>query len=1057
MIIKTTDRRMALLVACSFAIGACGGDKQTVTFPDRGGEVFYTYPDAGQLGVSTRAPIVVRLSHPVENPELLDDSMIHLLQGDDPVPVTVSIADGSGGRSIVLNPVEPLAFGTEYRVEVTDLATSKGLLSMTNGGFSFTTALAAKGPKSQQISDDAFAVTRMFPDNAGLPIIDFSSLRFQFSQPINTALVDYGVSLSLQDDAGELVPAIVLAKGHYLTIDPVEDLIPGIEYTLTLSDQLESRYGVALDAPFNGDYSFSFAPLASGPTEVMVLQAPASGQPSPLTGQPVNLVPVIATLLGTETRSQQQGDVFSELAFVPNFPVATPMRIARGSMLSGDELVVRIGGQIPAGFNSGDVKVQFISDATGYLLPNPYSNAPTAPRQIRVFMDVAFGTGNAEANAAFNQDVLHLELIGQAIVENGVLVADALTVVESDVLGLETAFGNLSFRMEAYADQVNAPTALPDMDSPTLQSWMPGDDIAFEDNSSKMRPGDPIVLNFTKPLDPRSLKGQIDVLESGMAVADFRLSQDGLTLVINTSLEYGNSYDVVIADGIVDLAGNPLAAQTLSFTMPEYVRGPGIALASPFVMSAYPGFPCAKVDRNIAANSAGRCEGGRAADDRLPIPVMPADRSILAHFSQVMNADSIILGQTFLVEELDEAGAFVATVPGELLVRARDLRFTPEQPWKDGVLYRYVLMSSGSLVSSACNPMTMICSADSRPLRTRVLTQSGGTVPAIDGGGPNLEMLFRGAPLTSNVLSHLSGVPTADVNANALRDPGEDNAVDNPDLLANSARIIVSGVGGDVAAANVGCPVGETCLRDQYVYSNGALNGEVAGFLTAEQALAIATAPVPMEVQQNGGILVYLHPTHLVTSNIVVYSETSLPGVTADPADSGPLIMRIRYECDARANLAAPAAPESIPLRQCAPGEQGYGEGWIVEGEHGPRFIATLNGYLDAPALAPIARVTLDTPIGGVIGGLLGIIGGVVGEIIAVPLEHNQYSYGFSIGIEGPIQFYQDGRMVIRQESTQDIDVRVTFDALGVLGGFVDLRIPTGEINLNFVSDPIKR
>jgi hypothetical protein len=1048
MIIKTTERRIALLVACSLAIGACGGDKQTVTFPGRGGEVFYTYPDAGQRAVSTRAPIVVRLSHPVADPDLLDDSMIRLMQGDTQVPASISVAEGSDGRSIVLNPEAPLAFGTEYRVEVTDLVTSKGLLSMANDGFSFTTALAPRGPKSQQISDEQFVVTRMFPDNVSLPIIDFSSLRLQFSQPIDADQVDYGVNLLLEDNEGNLVPAVVLAKGHYLTVDPVDDMVPGIEYTLTLTDEFVSRYGNGLVAPFDGEYSFSFSPLASGPTEVMVLQAPATGQPSPLTGQPVNLVPVIATLLGTETRSQQQGDVFSELAFVPNFPVATPMRIARGSMLSGDELVVRIGGQIPAGFNSGDVRVQFISDATGYLLPNPYSNAPTAPRQIRVFMDVAFGTGNAEANAAFNQDVLHLELIGQAIVENGVLVADALTVVESDVLGLETAFGNLSFRMEAYADQITAPAPVADIDAPVLQSWMPGDSFAFEDNSSKMRPGDPIVLNFTKPLDPRSVRGRIEVFEDGLPVNAFRLAQDGLSLIINTALDYGRSYDVMIMDGIVDLAGNPLAAQTLSFAMPEYIRGPGIALASPFVLSAYPGFPCAKVDRDIAANSAGRCEGGRTSDDQLPIPAMPADRSILAHFSQVMNADSVLLGQTFLVEELDESGAFVATVPGELLVRARDLRFIPDQPWKEGVLYRYVLMSSGNLVSSACDPMTMICSADNRPLRTRLLTQSGGTVPAIDGGGPNLEMLFRGAPVTSNVLSHLSAVPSADVNANALRDPGEDNAVDNPDLLANSARIIVAGVGGDVSAANVGCPVGESCIRDQYVYSNGALNGEVAGFLTAEQALAIATAPVPLEVQQNGGILVYLHPTHLVSSNIIVYSETSVPGTTADPADSGPLVMRVRYECDARANPAAPAAAESVPLRQCLPGEQGYGEGWIVEGDNGPRFIATLNGYLDAPALAPVARVE-------VISG--GLIGGVIGSIVVVPLEHNQYSYGFSIGIEGPIQFYQDGRMVIRQESTQDIDVRVEFDAADVLGGFVDLRIPTGEINLNFVSDAIKR
>jgi len=726
MYIKTTQRRMALLAVGAFAIGACGGDKQTVTFPERGGEVFYTYPDSGQSGVSTRAPIVVRLSEAVADPDALDDSMVRLMQGDDPVPATLTVAEGSDDRSIVLSPLEPLAFGTQYRVEVTDVATTKGLLSMPDGGFSFSTSLAQRGPKEQQISNDAFVVTRMFPDDKQFPIIDFSTLRFQFSQPIDANNVEYGINVKLEDSDGSLVPATVLAKGHFLTVDPIEDLTPDSSYNIVLSKQLTSHYGLALDAPFDGKYRFSFSPLASGPTEVMVLQAPASGQPSPLTGQPVNLVPVIATLLGTETRSQQQGDVYSELAFVPNFPTATPLRIPRGSVLSGDELVVRIGGQIPAGFNSGDVQVQFISDATGYLLPNPYSDSPTAPRQIRVFMDVAFGTGNSEANAAFNQDVLHLELIGQAIVENGVLVADALTVVESDVLGLETAFGNLSFRMEAYADQLSAPLPPVDIDSPILQSWMPGDDIAFEDNSSKMRPGDPIVLNFTKPLDPRSVRNRIDVLEDGIAVETFSVAQDGLTLIINTPLSYGNSYDIVLNDGITDIAGNPLASQTLSFTMPLYIRGGGVQIASPFVLSSYPGFPCATVNRNIPDNSAGRCQGGRNTDDQFPIPPMPEDRSILVHFSQVMNTSSIILGTTFLVEELDENGAFVASVPGDLLVRPRDLRFTPEAPWKEDVLYRYVLLSSGNLTSSACNPLTMICSADGLPLKTRLLTQSGG-------------------------------------------------------------------------------------------------------------------------------------------------------------------------------------------------------------------------------------------------------------------------------------------------------------------------------------------
>ena len=124
----------------------------------------------------------------------------------------------------------------------------------------------------------------------------------------------------------------MLAKHHFLTIDPVDNLAPGASYTVTLSNQVASRYGVALDAPFDGSDSLTFMPLNSGPTEIMALRAPATGELSPLTGQPINLVPVIATLLGDNTQSQQEGDVFNELAYVPNFPDATPLRISRGSL-----------------------------------------------------------------------------------------------------------------------------------------------------------------------------------------------------------------------------------------------------------------------------------------------------------------------------------------------------------------------------------------------------------------------------------------------------------------------------------------------------------------------------------------------------------------------------------------------------------------------------------------------------------------------------------------------------------------------------------------------------
>lgn len=1024
---KMMKTRFVLLLAASLTVVGCGGNEQTVVFPGRGGDVFYTYPDADQRGVSTRAPIVVRLSDPVADPLALDDSMIRLMQDSTQVPVEISVAPGSDDRSIVLRPVDPLAPGVTYSVELLNLNSAKGQITLPDGGFSFTTSLAAKGPRSLQVSDDLFAVTRMFPDDAELPILDFSTLRFQFSQPIDVASVRYGDTLMLKDDQDQLVPAIVLAKGHFLTIDPVDDLQSGSSYTLTLSDQLSSRYGAALELSFDGSDSFTFSPLPSGPTEVLALQAPASGLPSELTGQPVNLVPVIAALLGEETQSQQQGDVFAELAFVPNYPVATPLRIARGSMLTGDELVVRIGGQIPAGFNSGDVVVQFISDATGYLLPNPYSTSPRAPRQIRVFMDVAITTGNAVANSSFNQDVLHLELVGQGIVENGVLVSDALTVVESEVLGLETAFGVLSFRMEAYADQLAAPEPAVDMDAPFVQSWMP-DQLA-----SSHRPGEPVVINFNEAVDPLSLLNNITVNEDTVAVVPEQIRQDGVSVIITLPLNYGSDYDINLLDGITDLSGNPLPAQTLSFTMPSYAASQP---ASPLALQTYPGFPCATIGRDLANNNVGRCDGSQTTDDRLPLPVMPADRSIQVSFSQVMDAASIVAGSTFLVEEVDATEATIANVEGRLEVRDREILFTPDQPWTEGSLYRYTLRSNGNAASAACNPASAICSADGLPLRTRLLSTSLATAPALNGGGQDMEIFFRGGPVSSSVLTKLSNLPTADVNSNSRRDAGEENAVDDPDYLKNSGRITVTDVGGQVAAANVGCPVGQTCLTDTYVYATGALGGEVVGFLDATEAAAMARAPLPADVAANGGILVYLHPTALLTSNFVAYAQTTLePLTTADPTDSGELIMRIRYQCDARSNPVAPAPAESTALRQCDPGESGFGEGWIVEGVDGPRFLATLNGYIDAPRLDAVARV--------------------VG--LPIPLSHNQRSYGFTANVSGDVEFIDDGRMSIALANETPIVALVNLSAAGVLNADVELTLPMGEVILNVLSGSVKR
>src|SRR5699024_11086651 len=87
---------------------------------------------------------------------------------------------------------------------------------------------------------------------------------------------------------------------------------------------------------------------------------------------------------------------------------------------------------------------------------------------------------------------------------------------------------------------------------------------------------------------------------------------------------------------------------------------------SPVLLMTYPGFPCA-VDataRDIENNIAGRCDGAlreqytnvtgdRVAppDDLLPIQTLPGNDSITVQVSRDIDPRSVVLGQTFLVEE----------------------------------------------------------------------------------------------------------------------------------------------------------------------------------------------------------------------------------------------------------------------------------------------------------------------------------------------------------------------------------------------------------------------
>src|SRR5699024_1094364 len=123
--------------------------------------------------------------------------------------------------------------------------------------------------------------------------------------------------------------------------------------------------------------------------------------------KPLNCVPLESVLLGDKDATMQQGNVLAELAYLSNYPDVSPIRVPRGSSLTGTNIDVQVAVILPADndgtMSTGDVSITFVSDATGYISANPYSDDPSAPKQDRLFMDVAMTTENEKPNAALSQ------------------------------------------------------------------------------------------------------------------------------------------------------------------------------------------------------------------------------------------------------------------------------------------------------------------------------------------------------------------------------------------------------------------------------------------------------------------------------------------------------------------------------------------------------------------------------------------------------------------------------------------------------------------------------
>lgn len=548
-------------VAAAAVLSACGGSDSKISNAGAlsawaKAELFYSFPYHGQENVSLNAPLVLRFSDPVAGD--LNPSNVKLKCEEGPCENNTTGQQGDvvqwrtgepdvvdGDRGLVLYTAHELMANSKYCVEFDGLSLTRGAANAPSNGFCFNTRVAPdkRGSLAEYGATGELEVAKTFPalDGSTEPIMDFSTFRVRFNQPIKDTKVRYGHEVVLKQGDKE-VDATLLVKRNLMTIAPKQTLTAGEQYTLTLQN-LEGLY---TDASL-GEKVYTFTPEDSQPRTILaqdtveaveggsLLPAPCAeggAELSVLTDQPINCVPMESVLLGDKDSTMQYGDVFAELAFLRNFAEVSPLRVPRGSLLAGTNIDVKVAGIInPNGdkdfspeeaaeiaglMKTGKVSVSFVSDATGYIYSNPYSSDPAAPKQVKLFMDVAMTAEGISPNASLSQDLLHVELNGMASLDEKSMVIDAVGIVEPDVLGTEVAFGFLSFQMKSYPQAEMADVFKTQGEDrgdweqfavgPAPQSVFPDPGTLY---ASGEAPGflssDAITVHFNGPLDPSSI------------------------------------------------------------------------------------------------------------------------------------------------------------------------------------------------------------------------------------------------------------------------------------------------------------------------------------------------------------------------------------------------------------------------------------------------------------------------------------------------------------------------------------------------------------------------
>ncbi|UWN48418.1 hypothetical protein ASALC70_00598 [Alcanivorax sp. ALC70] len=225
---------------------------------------------------------------------------------------------------------------------------------------------------------------------------------------------------------------------------------------------------------------------------------------------------------------------------------------------------------------------------------------------------------------------------------------------------------------------------------------------------------------------------------------------------------------------------------------------------------------------------------------------MPANRPIIIAFGMEIDPTTVVPGETFVVERIDEDEQVLGQVDGTVDISDMTLKFHPAEPWQEEELYRYTLKSSGWALCfrstagdyriiandateiAPCSATILadhrefqcgvdaVCDNEGLPVSTMPLGTSstrksapGSTYrkyeddafgPSLTAGGPNMSQFFRGAAPSPHVLQVLRTQPVADTNRNFISDRSNIGAAND---IVNDYIQFFENIGGEPEGADV--------------------------------------------------------------------------------------------------------------------------------------------------------------------------------------------------------------------------------------------------------------